>query len=936
MRWYKCDLQMQTPGDHYNWNRNCEAYLKGEYTEEELINSVDLYLKRCHEVGLHVIGITNHNFIGRRYLEKLIERNKEVARELQKPPLIIFPGFEIEISQGLGVHLLCLFDPKTPLDHIDDMVTRLGIPKTERVKNGNITPSKENFDEIIRLVQEDSNYPGLVIAAHPLAESGLLNDGFLTEYFQKDMFTNPKLLAMEIPKPVENLSNGWRKLILASDDCHEEWKRHRPIATIMSSDAYSLYECDKGYIGKRWTWIQMSNVSIESLRQAVLDHQSRIKLQEHSPDDDIRYGKIKSLSIKNVEFLEDQEIYFSPNLNCIIGGRGAGKSSIIEYIRLCTNSQSNSVFNEQVNRIKNTLNDNSILQLVWEDKNGLEDTFEFRLKDNEPSIISREDIQDKFTIFRNLDIQIYSQREISQMSDNTSNLLPLINRIAGEDLIELQNQENELKDKIIELLRDSNKVNKLKIQRKELEQEIAELKRQWDAFTAVKEDGDKKVKAEKIKKYLKEINDSTEAIISEWTLRIENLLKSTPHLEEELSKFIYPGYFDDLKKGIIRAKYDLEQDIKLALEKYKNSIQSLTIKHDLWNEINFTLSKFEENFLTSCQKQGLKPEDLEQLKEIGNKQKQKEELLIEKEKEILELTEKIRQLPDYFERLHNLWKEQTNVRKRKIDDILNSDFIPKIKDNVPFIKVEIDYMGDEKHFLSLWNKLMPDARTKLGKNWEEIGALLFEQFKQNEQFSSPWELLKYWIEDDTNMPVEIVRFYQGSVEHFKARIVEHFKAIEEKWNFVQLERIFDGVNISLYRKDGSCAGSLRDNGLSEGQKNTAILTLLLAQGQGPIIIDQPEDELDSDFIYNELVPLIRNVKINRQIILATHNANLPVNGDAELVYALQTNLGRGKVRAHGGLDNIHVRQAILDIMEGSEEAFRRRSEKYYAPVKLLR
>ncbi len=86
--------------------------------------------------------------------------------------------------------------------------------------------------------------------------------------------------------------------------------------------------------------------------------------------------------------------------------------------------------------------------------------------------------------------------------------------------------------------------------------------------------------------------------------------------------------------------------------------------------------------------------------------------------------------------------------------------------------------------------------------------------------------------------------------------------------------------------------------------------------------------MDSDFIYNQLVPLLRRVKYKRQIILATHNANIPVNGDCELLYALNTEMGKGILKAEGGLEKPNVKEAVLNIMEGSREAFRRRQEKY--------
>jgi ABC-type Mn2+/Zn2+ transport system ATPase subunit len=150
-----------------------------------------------------------------------------------------------------------------------------------------------------------------------------------------------------------------------------------------------------------------------------------------------------------------------------------------------------------------------------------------------------------------------------------------------------------------------------------------------------------------------------------------------------------------------------------------------------------------------------------------------------------------------------------------------------------------------------------------------------------------------------------------------------------EWENTLVKRVPDLVDVTLYRADGSRAGSIQDGGLSDGQRNTAALALLLAQGNDPIVIDQPEDELDSSFIYRDLVPMLRRMKEQRQLIFATHNANLPVNGDAELVYALETRNGRGRLLAEGGLDRPGVCGAVLDVMEGSKEAFQRRREKYH-------
>jgi ABC-type lipoprotein export system ATPase subunit len=115
---------------------------------------------------------------------------------------------------------------------------------------------------------------------------------------------------------------------------------------------------------------------------------------------------------------------------------------------------------------------------------------------------------------------------------------------------------------------------------------------------------------------------------------------------------------------------------------------------------------------------------------------------------------------------------------------------------------------------------------------------------------------------------------------------------------------------------------------SIGQKCTAILTLLLVESAVPLIVDQPEDSLDNKFIYDEVVQLLRQEREKRQFIIATHNANIPVLGDAELILALEAEGERGWVENADSIDNPNVQEAVKKILEGGPKAFERRREKY--------
>lgn len=118
--------------------------------------------------------------------------------------------------------------------------------------------------------------------------------------------------------------------------------------------------------------------------------------------------------------------------------------------------------------------------------------------------------------------------------------------------------------------------------------------------------------------------------------------------------------------------------------------------------------------------------------------------------------------------------------------------------------------------------------------------------------------------------------------------------------------------------------------LSKGQQCTAILNILLLDNKDPLIVDQPEDNLDNSFIAENLIELIRENKIKRQYIFATHNANIPVFGDAELIVAMQEKEGAGQIaeKGIGSIDDRDVKEKVVQILEGGRDAFRMRKRKY--------
>lgn len=117
--------------------------------------------------------------------------------------------------------------------------------------------------------------------------------------------------------------------------------------------------------------------------------------------------------------------------------------------------------------------------------------------------------------------------------------------------------------------------------------------------------------------------------------------------------------------------------------------------------------------------------------------------------------------------------------------------------------------------------------------------------------------------------------------------------------------------------------------MSLGQQQSILLTLLLSSnGNNPLIIDQPEDNLDGEFIYGSFVPVLRRAKERRQIIIVTHNANIAVLGDAEQIVVLKANNDHAVITTHGSIDDVETSKSACNILEGSRVAFERRAKMY--------
>lgn len=360
----------------------------------------------------------------------------------------------------------------------------------------------------------------------------------------------------------------------------------------------------------------------------------------------------------------------------------------------------------------------------------------------------------------------------------------------------------------------------------------------------------------------------------------------------------------------LRAKRDA-----LAIDA-KASANAITIENASWKTAELTLRRDQDHFFEVCRERGLHPDDVSRLQELDRQRQSKARDIEERKRRLASIVAEMKELEKRPEELSANWLKQFLLRSASIA-ALNGLTAPNVIASVRF-------MGDEVTFTGLWIQLMPDGRTKLGRIWQELGQSVFVSHLARQDQAAIWDWLRDWALKGKESPG------MEKYEDVRQDLVEYLTgSARSKWREVRNTRVDDFVDLTLFRSGGQRIGSISGGELSEGQRNTAVLTMLLAQGSGPMVIDQPEDEVDSNFLYEHLVPLLRTAKTQRQLIFVTHNANIPVNADSELIYALESVSGRGRVRVEGGLDMKPVTAAVLDIMEGTDEAFRRRSEKYH-------
>jgi hypothetical protein len=297
-RFYRCALQV-----------NPFSYLKrhnkvSPYVDEASYNQA--IMQACKENGIEVIAVTDHY---------RVQSSEPLMSAALKAGIFVFPGFEARTKDG--IRILCLFNQSKNIMALERLLGDCGIHG-----DGTSQSPTGKYDAIELLQQCAEHWKGVCVAAHVTGESGLLTT--LSGQPRINAWRSHHLLACCLPGLVSDAPQDLRQ-ILANKNT--DYKRERPIAVLKAQDVSGPEDLTK--LGAS-CWIKMSEPSVDGLRQAFLDPRSRIRLVTDPQMEE--HTEFVAIAWQG-GFLDGSAIHFGDNFNVLIGGRGAGKSTVIESLR---------------------------------------------------------------------------------------------------------------------------------------------------------------------------------------------------------------------------------------------------------------------------------------------------------------------------------------------------------------------------------------------------------------------------------------------------------------------------------------------------------------------------------------------------------------------------------------------------------------------------
>ena len=939
-RWWKFDFHTHTPA-----SKDTRAWQAAVGTPDEL--TPQTWLLKYMAAEIDCVAITDHNTGA--WIDKLKTAYADMKRQADTGnplagfrALHLFPGVEISVLSGF--HLLAIFDPSATSQAISDLLAQVEYGGT-----------RGDSDGVTRLgaavvVEHVLAAGAIAIPAHVEGEKGLLQvepatlKCLLDTTTVKQVLQEPGILALEW-----TASTSPRPRVL------DELKLR--FASVIGSDCHSFQ--GSAVPGSRYTWIKMSTPSLQGLRLALLDGQG-VSVRRSDDGDAFKPFDVPEHFVEYIEVHKawamglgraPARLLLNPYFNALIGGRGTGKSTIVHALRLAyrreqelaPGTEAGQTFS-RFNRVAKGRNDEGGLRAetaisIQVHRDGSSYRLHWRQDGQQAaSVEERADrtglgfqpaVSQALTPQR-FPIRLFSQGQIAALtSESQQALLNVIDDAAGT--VEEQNALAEAKRTFLAT----------RAQMRDLDGKLGG----GEALTLSQQDVQRKLArfegadhAAVLKDYQKTSRQARE---------IERQFEQASELITRLKTFADDMLAEDLPEGLLDATRDADMSAVLSIQKLHAAIgmargaveRSAT---DLDQQRLHLRAELEASEWTDRIGQAKTVYDLlkADLQQQG----------VSDPSEYGRLVQERQRLDTEAKRLNALHKQRDDLKTRAAIQLeavraarramseRRQQFLQSTLDGNPFVRIALipygrDLRTIERSLRDLLgaaegkytDDLLVEAQDDLPAKGAVADLLLAAELTaQSGAWDTPaFESSLYALKH------KLVAACKGNGE-FGGWFTKFLKAEADKRpEFI--DHIFcwfpeDGLQVEYSRKgDGRDFQSIGQ--ASAGQRAAAMLAFLLAHGREPLVLDQPEDDLDNHLIYGLVVQQIRANKLRRQLIIVTHNPNIVVNGDAELIHALEFEKGQCRVKISGSLQDQSMREEVCQVMEGGKEAFERRYQR---------
>ena len=719
-----------------------------------------------------------------------------------------------------------------------------------------------------------------LVFAHVEAPSGLwaeLDGGRLSELGQNEFFRRRTLGFQKV--------RTYNKLQEKNKPCRTKVQQHLDDwypAELEGSDPKCVDEIGRG----KASYLKLGELSFEAVKFALSDPAGRVAMEP---------PKHQASHIRSIRFdggiLDGQVLHFSSELNTLIGIRGSGKSSILEAVRYALDiprgeKAQDTKYKDEL--IRHTLGSGGKVTLTACDVYGQEFTISriFREAPNvylggklQPGVSIRETVLRRPIYF--------GQKDLSSTGEGFET--DLVEKLVGEKLRvlrdEIEVQRQRVRDAAQRWLKLSN---------------TAELKRDFETqlndanfrLTKFAEHG----VADKLQKRLgfqqdatalarmKERADSFLLALGQLIAEHEDELRNATSYVSKQNPDFFAAYYVEFSNLVVKVDQlkQIEQDARAIAGRLKTKQSefegaSKNLQEEFAQVERQLAQELKQTGMTAIQ-----PDDFLAQQQRKTKAEQMLEALAKQESQQTSIRDA---LFAEIDKLNELWLREFNTIKVELD---------RVNAGHTALQIEADFKGDKEAAISFMQQLFKGSNIRettlrvVMEDYADFGGLLR---------ALPGALAKA----GSTPEVFEKTFMQNLTEFVTWQVPNRF--------------------VIRYREK-----ELKHHSL--GQRASALLLYVLSQRQNDvIIIDQPEDDLDNQTIYDDVIKLLREMKPHAQFIFATHNANFPVLGDAEQVHACQYQDEKVSTRS-GSIDARPVQDAIINIMEGGQEAFNRRKEVY--------